>query len=255
VGFSESVAGLDLADFDLTTTGTTVTTVTLVAGGPTTYTVTVNTGSGDGMIRLDLLDDDSILDGAGNPLGGAGASNGDYRAGPAYTIDKTPPTVSMTTTLLDPTLQSVIPVTVSFTEPIEGFTAEDVTAGNAALSDFSGAGAAYSFVLTALDEGLVTATISVGAAFDAASNPCASAAFSRQVVPLGGVVWVQFDCAGAHLGTENDPLPSLADGLEALNSGGILRIKEGQTGDTRRIDRHARIEAPAGSVRIGVPMP
>jgi hypothetical protein len=56
------------------------------------YTVSVNTGSGSGTLRLDVHDDDSIIDGAGNPLGGSGPANGNFATGQLYTIDKTAPT-------------------------------------------------------------------------------------------------------------------------------------------------------------------
>jgi hypothetical protein len=52
------------------------------------YTISVNTGSGNGTIRLDVIDDDSIMDSGGQPLGGAGAGNGDFTGGEVYTINK-----------------------------------------------------------------------------------------------------------------------------------------------------------------------
>ena len=65
VTFSENVTGVDPSDFWLTTSGVSGTTVSGVSGSGSTYTVTVNTGSGDGTIRLDVVDDDSIV---GAPL-------------------------------------------------------------------------------------------------------------------------------------------------------------------------------------------
>jgi hypothetical protein len=50
----------------------------------------VSTGSGSGTIGLNLVDDDSIIDTNGTPLGGKGAGNGDF-TGLAYTLDKTAP--------------------------------------------------------------------------------------------------------------------------------------------------------------------
>ena len=96
VTFSESVTGVDTTDFTLTTTGTIASaSVTSVSAGPgTTRTVTVNTGTGDGTIRLDVTDDDTILDLASNKLGGTGTGNGNFTTGEAYTLDRTPPTVS-----------------------------------------------------------------------------------------------------------------------------------------------------------------
>jgi hypothetical protein len=77
-------------DFMLSTgselTGTAVTAATAISGS--TYRVSVNTGSGNGTLRLDVVDDDSIIDVQGNPLGGAGAGNGNFSAGETYTIDR-----------------------------------------------------------------------------------------------------------------------------------------------------------------------
>jgi hypothetical protein len=46
----------------------------------------VGTGSGDGTIRLDLLDDNSIVDSSSNPLGGAAAGDGNFTSGEVYTV-------------------------------------------------------------------------------------------------------------------------------------------------------------------------
>ena len=90
VTFSESVTGVDVSDFTPVQSGVSGATVSGVSGSGDTYTVTVNTGNGDGTLGLDLTDDDSILDAASNPLGGAGAGNGDF-TGEVYTVDKTLP--------------------------------------------------------------------------------------------------------------------------------------------------------------------
>ncbi|MCQ3939392.1 MAG: hypothetical protein DPW18_20465, partial [Chloroflexi bacterium] len=89
VTFSESVTGVDTGDFSLATTGVSGATISEVSGSGNTYYVTVNTGSGDGTIRLDVTDDDSIKDVSLNPLGGTGTGNGDFTGGETYTIDKT----------------------------------------------------------------------------------------------------------------------------------------------------------------------
>lgn len=94
VTFSAPVTGVDLAapfpDFGLVLssgiTGASIASVTPVSD--TTYTVTIDTGAGNGTIRLDLLDDDSIIDSEGQPLGGVGAANGDFSTGEEYTINK-----------------------------------------------------------------------------------------------------------------------------------------------------------------------
>lgn len=48
---------------------------------------------GDGEIRLDVIDRDSVVDAVGNPLGGTGAGNGGFAAGEIYIIDRTSPTL------------------------------------------------------------------------------------------------------------------------------------------------------------------
>jgi hypothetical protein len=58
--------------------------VTNVTGNGSTYTVTVANYSGAGTIRLDVADDDSIKDGADNPLGAA------FNSGETYSITQAP---------------------------------------------------------------------------------------------------------------------------------------------------------------------
>ncbi len=88
VTFSESVGGLDSSNFPVTAVGITGATVTNMSCPGATCTITVGTGAGNGTIRLDVSDDDTIIDGAGNPLGGVGAENGNFTTGEVYTINK-----------------------------------------------------------------------------------------------------------------------------------------------------------------------
>ena len=88
VTFSESVTGVDITDFSLTTTGVTGASITSITGSGATYTVSVNTGSGNGTIRLDVVDDDSIGDLIPHLLGGTGAGNGNFSGGEVYSIIK-----------------------------------------------------------------------------------------------------------------------------------------------------------------------
>ncbi len=88
VTFSKSVTGVDTHDFALTTYGLNEAWVGSVSGMDQTYTVTVNTGTGNGTIRLDVADNDTIKDLTGISLGGAGTGNGNYTSGPSYTVVK-----------------------------------------------------------------------------------------------------------------------------------------------------------------------
>lgn len=123
VTFSEPVTGVDATDFALTATGTVSgQSITSATGSGTTWTVTANTGSGEGKLGLKLVDNDTIVDGVGNKLGGTGAGNGNS-AGPAYTLDRTAPTVS-TVDLLDTNANGrVDEVVVTFSETLASSTA------------------------------------------------------------------------------------------------------------------------------------
>jgi hypothetical protein len=94
VTFSHSVTGVDGSDFVLTATGNMVgVSIINMGGSGATYIVTANISSGSGTLRLDLVDNDSIVDVSNLPLGGSGAGNGSFARGEIYTIDRTAPTV------------------------------------------------------------------------------------------------------------------------------------------------------------------
>ena len=93
VVFSESVTGVGTGDFTLANAGLSGPAIGTVTGGPTSYTVTASSGTGSGTLGLNLVDDDSIVDGAGNKLGGTNPGNGNF-TGEVYVIDRAPPTVT-----------------------------------------------------------------------------------------------------------------------------------------------------------------
>ncbi|MCH5375077.1 MAG: beta-propeller fold lactonase family protein, partial [Planctomycetes bacterium] len=110
----------------MTAGGVSAAAVTGVSGSGTSYTVTVATGTGDGTLRLDVRDDDTILDAETQPLGGAGIDNGAYDGGEVYTIDRTAPeVVSITRSSGDPTAASSVDYLVTFSEPVVGVDASD----------------------------------------------------------------------------------------------------------------------------------
>jgi hypothetical protein len=83
VTFSKSVMGVDIDDFALMKTGVTGAAVSGVSGSGNVYTVTVNTGSGNGAIRLDIPGSATITDLVGTPLNGL-----PFTSGETYTINK-----------------------------------------------------------------------------------------------------------------------------------------------------------------------
>ncbi|MFO0804222.1 MAG: Ig-like domain-containing protein [Gemmataceae bacterium] len=179
VVFSESVSGVGISDFTLFTSGgITGASVFSVSSGPgTTYTVTVNTGSGDGAIRLDLTDDDSIVDGASNPLGGAGAGNGNF-TGDSVTVDKTPPQIAtFTRGDATPTNAGTVHYTITFTKNVTGFTQADLSLFSTTGASITGftQNSASSYTIT-IDTGSGSGTVRLDlndddSIRDAATNP------------------------------------------------------------------------------------
>jgi Big-like domain-containing protein len=148
VVFSESVTGVDSSDFSLANTGLTSPSITGVSGSGTSYTVTASTGAGSGSLGLNLVDDDSITDAAGNKLGGTGTGNGNL-IGQVYTIDKTFPSVSSIVRAdTNPTNAGSVHWTVTFSEPVTGVDSTDFALANTGLSSpsisgVSGSGSTY----------------------------------------------------------------------------------------------------------------
>lgn len=88
VTFTTLVTGVDAGDFFLTTSGVAGASITSVTGSGAVYNVKVNTGTKTGTIRLDVRDDDSILDSSFNRLGGMSIGNGDFTTGEVYSVFK-----------------------------------------------------------------------------------------------------------------------------------------------------------------------
>ncbi len=114
VTFSESVTGVAAGDFSLTTSGVAGTSITNVTGSGTTYTVTVNSGTGDGTVRLDVAANGTIVDAAGNALAAA------FNSGAAYTVDKTSPTVTIVPAGAVTSSATSVDFTVTFSESVSG---------------------------------------------------------------------------------------------------------------------------------------
>ena len=123
--FTENVLRVDAADFALATnvTGARIDAVTRVNGNY--YTVAVNTGSGNGSIALNLIDDDSILNNLGIVLGGTGNANGNF-GGEAYTIDRTSPAVNIIDVSPKTRSTKVDAITIQFAEAVSGFDMADL---------------------------------------------------------------------------------------------------------------------------------
>ena|GEM_PF-3885305 len=171
INFSESVSGVDITDFSLTRDGNAVDLSNLsVNGSGTDYTLDLASVTGsEGSYLLTLLASGSaIQDAAGNALSGD--------ASDSWVTDTTAPTTTIMSTASDPTNASPIAVTVTFSEPVSGFEAGDVSIGNGSVSNFAGSGASYSFDVTPAGQGAVTVDVAAGVAGDSAGNDNTAAA-------------------------------------------------------------------------------
>ncbi len=143
VAFTEAVGGLDSGDFALVTTGLSGAEVTGVGGGGTVWTVSLNTGSGDGTLRLDLRSDATAADAAGNLLAAGG------RSGEVFDIDRTRPTVAIAapTPALRNTPVASLVVTfdqaVGGLDPADFFLTRDGVSLDLAGARLTGTGSAY----------------------------------------------------------------------------------------------------------------
>ncbi|WBO84439.1 beta strand repeat-containing protein [Hymenobacter yonginensis] len=170
VTFANAVSGISTSNFSVTTTGAVSgATISSLAGSGTTYTVTVNTGTGDGTLRLDLTNSTGI-----SPT----VSNVPFTGGEQYTIDKTRPAVVISSTAGasgSTTTTTPIPFTVTFAENVSGFVAGDVTVTNGSITgnvvNGTSPGTTYTFTVTPAAGGTAT-TVAVPAnvAQDAAGN-------------------------------------------------------------------------------------
>jgi hypothetical protein len=150
--FSGSIAGLGTSNF--TTTGSTVSgsSVSGISGSGATYTITVNTGTGDGNVQLNFANTTNISGGT--------ITNTLPVTSPTYTIDKTAPSVTAITATTpantNPTNATSLIYTVSFNETVTGVDASDFTvstlSGNAAgsVSGVTGSGNTYQVTLSSV---------------------------------------------------------------------------------------------------------
>ena len=92
ITFSEPVNGVASGNLSLTTSGVSGASIGTISGSGATRTVTVNTGSGDGTIRLNLASTTpAITDLAGNAL------TATFNSGALLTVDKSSAVASVTT--------------------------------------------------------------------------------------------------------------------------------------------------------------
>ncbi|MCC6794132.1 MAG: SBBP repeat-containing protein [Candidatus Hydrogenedentes bacterium] len=155
VTFTEPVIGYDISDL-VASNGT----ISNFAGSGSVYTFDL-TPTAQGLVWANNVIN-PCTDAAGNLAIGGSAL--------ARTFDSVAPDVSLSTTATDPTNASPILVTVTFTEPVTGFDAGDLTIGNGTVNNFAGSGDTYTFDMVPAGQGNVTADVAAGVCTDLAGN-------------------------------------------------------------------------------------
>ncbi|HET7144237.1 MAG TPA: hypothetical protein VFI68_09480, partial [Anaerolineales bacterium] len=235
VSFSEFVYPVNPGDFILSTTGS-ISGVTITAIDPredqftaaATYTVTVNTGTGDGTLRLDLVDDDSIEDNIRNPVGGAGSGNGSFTTGETYTINKSTPSAPSVASILrvnpDPAINGYIDFTVTFSEAVTGIDGSDfalTTSGSisgASLASILGSGSIYTVTVnTGLGDGTIRLDVlDDDSIVNAAPNPLGGTGIGNGNFSAGEAYTVHPSTLRVISILRNDPNPTAADTVNFL---------------------------------------
>jgi hypothetical protein len=186
VNFNMPVSGVAASDFNAVPGGATaVAGPVTVSGSGASYTVTVSGIHGNGTLELDLIDNDSITDGVGTPLGDVGTGNGSF-TGQSYAILQTYPMV-LSINRANPigftTSAASVSYTVTFSEPVTGVDPTDfslalngVTAATPVV--VGGSGAVYTVTVNGIS-GAGTLGLNLvdnGNIRDAAGNPLVGAA-------------------------------------------------------------------------------
>ena len=141
--------------------------------GGSCSSITSSASAGDNTIIFDTLTDGTYSDCTIIVTDLAGNSSNTLDVTP-FTINTNVLSVILTTTSSNPTNISPIPVTATFSAPVDGtFIDTDVTVGNGILSNFTDVGGThtvFTFDITPSAEGNVTIDIDAGKANDAAMN-------------------------------------------------------------------------------------
>ena len=169
VTFSETVANVDEADFEVGVTTATLT-VAAVPGSSVAHDVTVegdNLAGLTGTVTLAFASDHDIADTAGNALTNTvpmGANDNTFE------LDNTAPTVTIGG--VPETSTAPFTATITFTEPVTGFVLADIALANATAAAFTGADGdrAFTALITPTADGAVTVDVAANVATDAAGN-------------------------------------------------------------------------------------
>jgi hypothetical protein len=168
VVFSEPVTGFDGTDVAFTGSTAGGTLAAAVSGSGENYTVSVSGMTTSGTV-VAAIPASAAADADNNPTGASTSTDN------SVTYNSPPPTVTINQAVgqADPTTGGPISFTVTFSKPVTGFDAADVsftgsTAGGTLAATVSGTGPTYTVAVSGMTtNGTVVASIPAGAATDA----------------------------------------------------------------------------------------
>jgi HSP20 family molecular chaperone IbpA len=156
IQFSEEVTGFELEDLSVTNG----TPSGLTTADNRNYAVTI-TPTGQGTVTINVATN-AAFDAAGN--------GNSLVMGMTRVYDSVNPTVTIDSSLSSYTNISPIPLTITFSEAVTGFTADDITVANGTKGVLSGSGSTYTIDITPFAQGAIRVNISSAVAIDIAGN-------------------------------------------------------------------------------------
>jgi hypothetical protein len=185
VVFSEPVTGFTASDVSFTGSTAGGTVAAAVSGSGDTYTVSVSgmTSSGNVVASVPAA---AAVDADNNPTLASTSTDNSVR------FNSPPPTVTINQAVgqADPTTGGPITFTVTFSKPVTGFTASDIsftgsTAAGTLVAAISGSGPVYTVTVTGMTgNGTVVASIPASAVTDSDNQPNAASTSTDNTVTL-----------------------------------------------------------------------
>ena len=145
-------------------------------------------------------------------------------------VDAKAPTISISSTAGNPTNSPTIPITITFSESVTGFSVGDISVTNGSAGSFSGSGTTYTASITPSGQGTVTVNIAGSVAQDAAgNNNSAATALTRVYDNVAPTVIIS---SGATNPTNTSPIPVTITFLESVSDfvAGDITVGNGTKG-------------------------
>ena len=240
VTFDQSVTGVNASDFTLSATGTASGSIASVIGSGTTYTVVVNSLSGDGTMRLDVNGS-----GTGIQNGSSVAIASGYTSGSTYTLDHTSPSApsapdmtsgtdsgasssdditNATTPTFTGTAESGSTVTLYDTDGTTVLGTGTATGGNWSITSSTLSAGSHTLTAKAADAASNVSTASTGLSITIdTSAPTATIVVADNLLTIGETSFVTFTFSEAVTGFTNADLTVGSGTLSSVSSsdGGI----------------------------------